>query len=92
VDPNALLGAMEEQIAASAGAACHSGQVHVSHVLAAMHVPEEWAQGTLRLSTGRKTSEADINRAVAVIAAAEIRRRLPSTHRVVLVEKNAQHV
>ena len=68
VDANALLSAVEESVAASAGAACHSGQVHVSHVLQAMRVPEEWARGTLRFSTGRMTSEADTDAAVAVIA------------------------
>jgi cysteine desulfurase len=33
-----------------------------------MHVPEEWARGTLRFSTGRMTSETDIDTAVAVVA------------------------
>ena len=75
VDANVLLGAIEEKVAASAGAACHSGQVHVSHVLAAMRVPEEWARGTLRFSTGRMTSEADIDIAVAAIADAVERLR-----------------
>lgn len=75
VDANVLLGAIEERVAASAGAACHSGQVRVSHVLQAMRVPEEWARGTLRFSTGRMTSEADIDTAVAVIAEAVERLR-----------------
>lgn len=75
VDANVLLGAIEEMVAASAGAACHSGQVRVSHVLQAMRVPEEWARGTLRFSTGRMTSEADIDTAVAVIAEAVERLR-----------------
>lgn len=75
VDANVLLAAIEEEIAASAGAACHSGQVHVSHVLLAMQVPEEWARGTLRFSTGRMTSEPDIDTAVAVVADAVERLR-----------------
>ncbi len=75
VDANALLGAIEEGVAASAGAACHSGQVRVSHVLQAMHVPEGWARGTLRFSTGRMTSAADINTAVAIVAGAVERLR-----------------
>jgi cysteine desulfurase len=33
-----------------------------------MQVPEEWARGTVRFSTGRMTSEADIDTAVAVVA------------------------
>ena len=68
VDANALLAAIEGKVAASAGAACHSGQISISYVLQAMHVPEEWARGTLRFSTGRMTSETDIDTAVAVVA------------------------
>jgi cysteine desulfurase len=68
VDANLLLDAIEARVAASAGAACHSGEVRISHVLRAMQVPEEWARGTVRFSTGRMTSEADIDTAVAVVA------------------------
>jgi cysteine desulfurase len=75
VDASVLLAAIEEKVAASAGAACHSGQVRISHVLQAMHVPEEWARGTLRFSTGRMTTEADIDTAVAIVAGAVVRLR-----------------
>ncbi len=68
VDANVLLAEIESRVAASAGAACHSGQVRISHVLEAMQVPEEWARGTLRFSTGRTTSAADIDAAIEVIA------------------------
>jgi cysteine desulfurase len=68
LDAGALLAAIQDKVAASAGAACHSGHVQVSHVLQAMHIPEEWARGTLRFSTGRMTSAVDIDTAVAVIA------------------------
>jgi cysteine desulfurase len=44
----------------SAGAACSSGKVGPSHVLAAMGVPPEVAAGTIRVSLGWTTSEADI--------------------------------
>ena len=54
-------------VAASAGAACHSDQVEVSHVLAAMNVPEEYAMGTLRLTVGRFTTADEIDRAIAEI-------------------------
>ena len=56
-----------EQVAASAGAACHSDRVEVSHVLAAMDVPMEYAMGTLRFSTGRYTTAAEIDQAVAEV-------------------------
>jgi cysteine desulfurase len=47
-------------IMVSAGAACSSGKVGPSHVLAAMGVPPEIAGGTIRLSLGWTTSDADI--------------------------------
>ena len=54
-------------MAASAGAACHSDQVELSHVLEAMLIPTEYAMGTLRLSVGRYTTEDEIDRALAEI-------------------------
>ena len=50
-------------VAASAGAACHSSVVTVSHVLEAMAVPQHVAMGTIRLSVGRETTEAHVDRA-----------------------------
>ncbi|MGQ9483491.1 MAG: cysteine desulfurase family protein [Desulfosoma sp.] len=61
-----LLGAMP-MVAASAGAACHSDQVRISHVLEAMGVPREVAQGTLRFSVGRFTRREDVETAAAII-------------------------
>ena len=54
-------------VAASAGAACHSDQVEVSHVLSAMAVPLEYAMGTIRFSVGRFTSEEKVNQAVVEV-------------------------
>ena len=51
-------------VAASAGAACHSDQVEISHVLSAMKVPVEYAMGTLRFSVGRFTTAEEIQLAV----------------------------
>jgi len=62
-------------VAASAGAACHSGTVRISHVLRAMQVPDEWAKGTLRFTVGRMTTETEIDRAVDVIGNAVLRLR-----------------
>ena len=66
-DAQDLLRAMDDRVAASAGAACHSGGVEVSHVLRAIHLPIEWARGTLRLSTGRMTTHREIEQAVDAI-------------------------
>ncbi|MDX1708551.1 MAG: cysteine desulfurase family protein [Desulfobacterales bacterium] len=64
---NRILDTIGSEVAASAGAACHSDTVEVSAVLEAMNVPLEWAQGTLRLTTGRMTTKEDIERAIQVI-------------------------
>ena len=63
-----LLAVIGSEIAASAGAACHSDEVRVSHVLEAMGVPLAWARGTIRLSTGRMTTEMEIRRAIKIIS------------------------
>jgi cysteine desulfurase len=45
----------------SAGAACSSGKVGPSHVLAAMRVDREIAASTIRVSLGWSSTEAEIN-------------------------------
>jgi len=55
-------------VAASAGAACHSDRVDVSHVLTAMKVPLEYAMGTIRFSTGRSTTVQEIQQAMEEIS------------------------
>jgi cysteine desulfurase len=57
-------------VAASAGAACHSDSITISPVLKAMGIPEEIAMGTLRLTVGRFTTDDDIQRAVPLIVQA----------------------
>jgi cysteine desulfurase len=57
------------EVAASAGAACHADSVEISHVLQAMNVPEEWAKGTLRFTTGRMTTESEIASAIDAVSA-----------------------
>ena len=52
-----------ESVAASAGAACHSDSVTISSVLEAMEIPMEYAMGTVRFSTGRYTTEEEVNKA-----------------------------
>lgn len=77
VEAGRLLEEIGLYVAASAGAACHSGEVTISRVLAAMQVPEEWAKGTLRLSTGRTTTREDVRFAVRAIADAANALRSP---------------
>lgn len=74
LDAGVLLDAMRG-LAASAGAACHGASVDISKTLKAMGVPLEWARGTIRLSTGKYTTEGEADRAVEIIAEAVNRLR-----------------
>src|SRR6476620_1805429 len=49
-------------VAVSAGSACSSGKVEPSHVLSAMGLSSELAQGAIRISLGIGTASADIDR------------------------------
>ena len=49
-------------VAVSAGSACSSGKVEASHVLSAMGLSQELAQGAIRASLGFGTVSADIER------------------------------
>jgi cysteine desulfurase len=53
-----------EGVAVSSGAACSSGKVQPSHVLAAMGIPPGLARGAVRVSFGPSTSESEINRLI----------------------------
>lgn len=66
LEANTILSELTE-LAASAGAACHSDRVDVSSVLKAMNVPLEYAMGTIRLSVGRFTTVEEIDQALEAI-------------------------
>ena len=73
MEANTMLAQLQETVAASAGAACHSSGVTVSNVLQAMQVPLEYAMGTLRFSVGRFTTAEEIDRALEQITAVATR-------------------
>jgi cysteine desulfurase len=77
VSASVLLDALRDEVAASAGAACHSdtAAASISGVLVAMGVPEEYAVGTVRLSVGRHTTVEDVERGAARIVAAAKKQR-----------------
>ena len=52
-------------IAVSGGSACSSHDLEPSHVLRAMGISADRAAGSLRISLGRGTSEADIEALIA---------------------------
>lgn len=66
VEANTLLSELEN-VAASAGAACHADNVDLSPVITAMKIPMDFAMGTIRFSTGRHTTPEEINRAAESI-------------------------
>jgi cysteine desulfurase len=63
------------EVAASTGSACHSGQVTLSPVLAAMGVPPEVGRGAVRLSVGRFTTEEETDRAASALLRACVVRK-----------------
>jgi cysteine desulfurase len=54
-------------VAASSGSACASGSLDPSHVLLAIGLPHEIAHGSLRLSVGDDTTEADVDYVLEVL-------------------------
>jgi cysteine desulfurase len=76
IESEALLFLLDEEgVCASAASACASGAMEPSHVLAAMGVDRSVALGALRLTLGRTTTAADVDRAIDVIGTAVDRLR-----------------
>jgi cysteine desulfurase len=65
----------EADICASAASACASGAMEPSHVLAAMGVEKRYAMGALRMSLGRTTTDAEIERTIDVLVSSVRRLR-----------------
>lgn len=65
----ALLSATPE-VAASTASACHSGHGSASAIILAMGVPLQEALGTVRLTLGRTTTHAELERAAQALARA----------------------
>jgi len=71
VESEALLYLLERsEVYASAASSCSSGAMETSHVLAAMGVAPDLRGGSLRLSLGWSTTDAEIDHALAVLPAA----------------------
>lgn len=66
LEANTILSEMVN-VAASAGAACHSDKVDLSPVISALQVPMEYAMGTIRFSVGRPTTREEITSALSEI-------------------------
>jgi cysteine desulfurase len=77
LEANRILEEIGLEVAVSAGAACHSDTVGISHVLKAMGVSLEWAKGSLRFSLGRMTTAGEIDRATEIVTTAVKKLRKP---------------
>ena len=76
IESEALLFLLEkEDVLASAAASCSSGAMEPSHVLAAMGFDRQLAFGSLRLSLGYPSTQADVDAALAVLPPAIARLR-----------------
>lgn len=60
----------EHEVFASAASACASGAMEPSHVLAAMGIERSWSKGSLRMSLGHTTTDADVDTAIGVVVRA----------------------
>jgi cysteine desulfurase len=66
ITEDGILQALDLQgIAASSGSACNSGVTEHSHVLKAIGTPAELAPGTVRLTLGKGTTQADLDYVLA---------------------------
>jgi cysteine desulfurase len=63
-----ILQSVQPLLAASTGSACTSGIPEPSHVLRAIGFSEEEAEGCIRFSIGRFTTESDIDQTVSILS------------------------
>jgi cysteine desulfurase len=76
IESESLLFLLEQaEVYASAASSCASGAQEPSHVLAAMGIPRERAFGSLRLSLGAASTDADVDAALDAIPPAVERLR-----------------
>ena len=77
---NAVILLDMEGVSCSSGSACSSGEKLSSHVLQAIHLPEEYAKGTLRFSLNEKTTKEEIDYTIEKLKEVieEERKRNPS--------------
>ena len=62
-----ILGTLQPSVAASTGSACTSGIPEPSHVLRAIGLSRDEAESSIRFSIGRRTTDADLEEAVALV-------------------------
>jgi cysteine desulfurase len=70
IDSDALMAALADDLAVSAGSACASGSREPSHVVKALGLGAAESWGALRFGLGRSTTATDVDAAAAVVIAA----------------------
>ena len=69
--PNkAVISRIRDQLAIATGSACSSGVETASHVLQAINLPTNLIEGALRISIGKFTTDAEIDRAANILITA----------------------
>ena len=82
----------DKGVCASSGSACTSGSLDPSHVLLAIGRPHEVAHGSLRLSLGEETTEADVDYLIEAVTEVVTYLRNMSPFWRDLVNGKRQHV
>jgi cysteine desulfurase len=67
ISAHALASFISNDVLISTGSACHSGETTISSVLKAMNIDFRTAAATVRISTGKHTSEEEIDFAIEVL-------------------------
>ena len=67
ISAHALASFISNDVLISTGSACHSGETTISSVLQAMKLDFRTAAATVRISTGKKTTEEEIDFAIEVL-------------------------
>ncbi|WP_109851367.1 cysteine desulfurase family protein [Aquimarina sp. AU58] len=70
IDANAVIFSIRNEIALSAGSACHSGTTNLSNILKSTLSDYEYAKGTFRFSVGKNTTKQEIDRAIPILSKA----------------------
>jgi cysteine desulfurase len=68
VDAHTLTSVISKDVMISTGSACHSGITEISPVLKAMNIHLSTAVCTVRISTGKHTTQKEIERAIQSIS------------------------
>lgn len=70
VSAHALASVISSEVLISTGSACHSGETTISSVLQAMKIDFRTATATVRISTGKKTTEEEVDFAIETLVSA----------------------